>query len=217
MYIDGKKILVIGLALIVTVVFGMWVFSPAEVVVTGTGMVSVPATNVTFNITLNSVNDSVDTALSELRVKVANIKKVLNSAGVTSENIAETQITITPVAAVVASARGYQAMMTLSVKMSKIAVVGDAVVSMYANGATLVSQPVVSVENQEKLETEALKQALKKAENNLVVTVGWKPIRKIVGIQQASSGNIATTIKTVENNNNEFEVVKAVSVTYRVW
>lgn len=217
MEIDSKKVWLIGLAVIVSVAFGMWVFSPSEVVVTGIGRVSVPATSATFNVTLTSVKDSANDALSDLRAKVEITKKSLNDIYITAENITETQISLVPASTVVTSAKGFQAMVTLNVKTSNVALAPEMVVNMYASGATIVSQPVVTVENQEKLEREAMKEALKQASSNLGDTVGFRPIRKVIGIQQASSGNVATVTKTSDDKKGEFEVVKAVSVTYRVW
>lgn len=214
---NSKRVWLVGLAVIVSIAFGMWVFSPTEVVVTGVGRVSVPATSATFNVTVNSVSDSANTALSDLRSKVVAIKKTLGEINIGSEDITETQITLTPAAAVVASAKGFQAMTTLTVKTANVSKVAEIVVNMYASGATLVSQPVVAVEDQEKLEREAFGEALKQAKQSLNDTVGLRPIRKMVGIQQASSGNTATTTKAEADNKGSFEVVKAVSVTYRVW
>lgn len=205
------------MAVIVSVVFGMWIFSPTEVVVTGVGKVSVPATSATFNVTVSSTNDSASAALSDLRTKVSGIKKTLSDINIGAENITETQITLTPGAAIVASGKGFQATSTLTVKTANVPMVSEIVVNMYASGATVVSQPVVSVEDQDKLEAEALKGALKEAKKSLRSTVGLRPIKKVVAIQQASSGNVATTTKIVEDNKGEFEVVKAVQVTYRVW
>lgn len=212
----NRKLWLIGLMVIVAVVFGMWVFSPTEVVVSGTGSVSVPATSATFNVTINAVSDSANGALADLRSKVMTVKKTLVDISIPADNITETQITLTPAAAVVASAKGFQAMTTLTVKTTNVAMASEMVVNMYASGATIVSQPVVSVEDQRKLEAQALKEALKQAKQSLSETVGFLRIKKIVGIEQASSGNVATTTK-IENNQGSFEVTKAVSVTYRVW
>lgn len=214
---SGKKVWLIGLAVIVAVVFGMWVFSPAEVVVTGTGMVSVPATSATFNVTVNVVADSANTALSDLRNKVSTVQKQLAEMNIRPDDITESQITLTPAAAVVAGAKGFQAITTLNVKTTNIPQVAEMMVNMYASGATIVSQPVVSREDQDKLEQEALTDALKDAKNNLSQTVGWRPINKIIGISQASSGNTATSTKVVADNKGSFEVTKAVQVVYRVW
>lgn len=207
----------VGLAVIVSAVMGMWIFSPTEVVVTGTGKVSVPATSATFNVTISTTGASANVALTDLRTKVAAVKKTLTDINIGADSITETQVTMTPAAAVVASATGYQAMTTLTVKTANVTMAPEIVVNMYASGATIVSQPVVSVDDQLALEKEALKAALAQAKASLSETVGFRPIRKIVGIQQASSGNVATTTKTVADNTGEFEVVKAVSVTYRVW
>jgi uncharacterized protein YggE len=218
MEIDNKKVGVVALAIIAFIAIGMWVFSPTDVVVTGVGKVSVPANSATFNVTVNAINDNANDALKDLRAKVEAIKNTLTEINVAASDISETQVTLTPAAAVVASAKGFQAMTTLSVKSTNVRMISDIVVNMYASGATLVSQPVVSVEDQEKLEAQALKEALKKAKDNLGQTVSiLHPIRKVVAIEQASSGNTATTTKAVEGSDSEFEVVRAVSVTYRVW
>lgn len=214
---ENLKIWLVGLAVIVSVVFGMWVFSPTKVVVTGTGKVSVPATSATFNVTVSSTSDSANGALTDLRIKVNAVKKTLSDISIGADNITETQVTLTPAAAVVTSAKGFQAMSTLTVKTANVVMASEIVVNMYASGATIVSQPVVSVEDQSKLEQQALNDALKDAKANLSETVGFRPIRKIIGIEQASSGNVATTTKAAAEGSGEFEVVKAVSVTYRVW
>jgi uncharacterized protein YggE len=214
---NNRRVWLIGLAVIVSVVFGMWVFSPTEVVVTGVGRVSVPATSATFNVTLTSVKDTANEALSDLRSKMGAIKQTLSDINITAENVTETQIILVPASTIVASAKGFQAMATLNVTTANVALAPEMVVNMYAGGATIVSQPVVKVENQEKLEKEAMDFALKQARNSLKETIGFRPIRKIVGIQQASSGNVATSTKTAEDKNGEFEVIRAVSVTYRVW
>lgn len=213
---ENKKIWLIGIAVIVAVVFGMWIFSPTEVMVAGVGTVSVPATSATFNVTVTSSNDAANVALTDLRSKVSNIKKVLGDINIGSDNITETQVTITPSAAIVPNAKGYQAMETLTVKTGNVPMAAEMVVNMYASGATIVSQPVVTVENQEKLEKEALSKALTKAKQSLSDTIGFRPIHKIIGIQQASSGNTATVTKATTDNST-FEVTKAVSVIYRVW
>ncbi len=214
---EGKNVWFLGLAVIVIVAFGMWVFSPTEVTVTGVGKVSVPATEATFNVTLAASNDVAGDALAGLRSKVEVVKGKLSEAGINADNVSETQVTLTPSAAIVANAKGYQALTTLTVKTKNVPVAADLVVEMYKNGATVVSQPVVAVDQLEKLEKAALKEALDKAKTSLSDTVGMRPVRKIISIQQASSGNVATTTKEVADNKGEFEVSKAVSVTYRVW
>lgn len=198
-------------------VFGMWVFSPTEVVVTGIGSVSVPATTATINVTVSVSNDSSGDALATLRTKTDTIKKKLTDMNIGPEYITETPVTLTPAAAIVPNAKGFQALTTLTVKTSNVSLAPDVVVNMYESGATVVSQPVVSIVDQDVLEKQALREALKKASASLSDTVGFRPIRKIIGIQQASSGNTATTTKTTADNSGEFEVTRAVSVIYRVW
>jgi uncharacterized protein YggE len=196
MEIDNKKILMLGLAVIVMIFVGIWVFSPTDVVVTGIGKVSVPATSATFNVTLTTTNDSASEALKQLRDKIAQVKKSLVEINIDPANITETQITLTPAAAVVANAKGFQSIVTLNVKTSNVAMVSEIVVNMYAGGATVVSQPIVSVEDEDMLESQALKEAMKQSKKALNETVGLlRPIRKIVNIQQASSGNATTVTK----------------------
>lgn len=217
MEVSSRRIWLVGMAVIVVVVFGMWVLSPAEVVVMGVGTVSVPASQASFNVTVVGSSEGANSALTDLRGKMEKIKQTLAEINIGSEHITETQITLTPAAVIAPDAKGYQAMSTLAVRTGNVAMAPEIVVNMYASGATIVSQPVVTVEDQEKLEAQALKQALKSAKASLGETVGFRPIRKIIKIEQASSGNVATTTKVVEDNKGEFEVVKAVSVTYRVW
>ena len=214
----NKNKLLVGLAIIATLAFGMWIFSPTEVTVVGVGKVSVPATSATFNVTVTTVNESANEALTQLKEKVAAVKKALADINIGQDSITETQVTMTPAAAITAGARGYQALTTLTVKTSNVAMAPEIVVNMYASGATVVSQPVVSVENQAKLEQDALRDALKDAKKSLRETVGYlRPIKKLINITQATSGTVATTTKVSEGSNGEFEVVKAVSATYRVW
>ena len=208
---------IVGLVVIASLAIGMWAFSPTEVTVTGIGKVSVPATIASFNVTLTAAKDNPDEALREVQARVDTLKRSLAEVRIGSEDITETPVTVTPAAAVVANAKGYQAMSTLTVKTGNPTLVGELVVKMYQSGATLVSQPTVGVDDLEKLESQALNEALVNARTNLRDTVGFRPIKKRVAIQQASSGNTAAATKVIEDNKGAFEVTKAVSVTYRVW
>jgi uncharacterized protein YggE len=217
MNFDSRKVWLVGLAVIVAMVFGMWIFSPTEVVVTGQGKVSVPATSASFNVTVSMAGATPTAALTALRGRLDALKGKLIEIHIDPSNISESQITITPAAAVVANATGYQALSTLTVKTTNVSLAPEMIVEMYSAGATLVSQPSVAVENQEKLEQQALTEALAQAQQNLQATIGFRPIAKVIGIQQASSGNVGTVTSTKEDKTGQFEVSKAVSVTYRVW
>lgn len=202
-----------------------WVTNPLIVTVTGTGKVSVPATAATIGVSVGTISPEVGGALSDLRVKVDKIKTLLTDGDFGVTDIIESQIQLTPASMVVAGAEGFQAMLTMNVKTSYVSQVGDLVVNLYQSGATVVDQPVVSVENQEDLEKEALNQALKESEKNLneIAVKKLKPIRKILSMEQASSGTTAAGIKQVESGdemavvNGTFEVVRAVSSTYALW
>jgi uncharacterized protein YggE len=94
------------------------------------------------------------------------------------------------------------------------------VVKLYKAGASIVSQPVIEVKNQQELENTALKQALAEAKTNAnyLAKLRMKLFKKAVSIQQASSGNTAVATKTEASADGQgtssFEVAKAVSVVY---
>ena len=93
----------------------------------------------------------------------------------------------------------------------------------------MVSQPVLSAGDQKKLEDEAFDQALKDAKTQAgkIASKNWKFIKKIIALTQQSSASIATATSkadtlTEANNqqtaqNGVFKIVKAVSVSYKMW
>lgn len=207
------------IAVVLMLVVGVWVFSPTEVTVTGVGTVSVPAEMASFSVTMVSNQESASASLSNLREKVDKVKSLLGEVGIGSNNITETQVTITPAIVNNENASGFQASSTLTIKTKNVAMTGEMIVNMYGSGAAIVSQPVVSIESDRitELEKEALDLALDDAKKNIKTTLGFRPFKKIVKIEQASSGNAATSTRIVEDNKGAFEVAKAVNVTYRVW
>ncbi|MBU0576700.1 SIMPL domain-containing protein [Patescibacteria group bacterium] len=202
-----------------------WVSNPLLVTVTGTGKVSVPATAATFSVSMGVAGENAGTTLTQLKTKVETLKKIMNESNLGVVEIVESQVQLTPSGMVIAGATGYQAMMSMSVKMNYVSQVADLVVELYQNGATAVGQPVISVENQEELEKQALNKALKESEKKLneIALKKLKPIRKILSLEQASSGTTATGTKQTENMdegtaaNQTFEVVRAVSAVYALW
>lgn len=213
-----------GLVLVVIVGFlWTWVSSPLIVTVTGTGRVSVPATSAAFSVTVVGSSNTASSALAQLKGKVNTIRGLLVTEGVVLEDISESQVGIMPV-----SGGGYQAVEGLGVKTSDVGGVGDLIVKLYNNGAAVVSQPIVAVENQDELEKQAIDEAFKEAakEVNVLAMRKLKPIRKVISISQVSSGNVSSSTKQVEVDaeggewtqaNGAFEVVRGVSVTYKMW
>lgn len=206
-----------GLIAILVVVGGVWVFTPANVTVTGTGIVSVPANIGSFTITLAATGDDPAATLMSARQKIDNIRKVLNEININPESIAVSEVALTPAGAAVVGAKGYQAVSTMTVKTSNVPLVGEMVVKMYEAGASIVSQPEISFDNQSELEREALDKAMASAREQLKSTVGFAPFKKVLSIEQASTGSTNGTTKPSEGKEGKFEIAKVVSVTYRVW
>jgi len=216
-YFGKKGWLVVGI--LVIPLLG-WLFSPMEVTVTGEGEVIVPAEEVSFSVSVSGSGASGSEALTAMNTKLETVKKLLSEMNVTAEKLSETQIAITPEAALTVGGSGYQALVTVNAQVPNVREIPDAIVSLYGAGASVVTQPVVVMENTDALEKEAMNKALADAKGNLRNTVGWRPFVRMIGLAQATSGNTASLSKKGEGEsgyNGEFEMTQIVSVTYRVW
>lgn len=224
-----KKILLIFVSVFVLILLWTCINSPMIVTVTGTGEVSVPATNATVSFTLSTDDTNSQTAISNVNAKALAVRTFLIGKGVAEGDIAESQVVSVPAALITAGATGYRATISMAAKTTHVSDVSSLVANLYANGALVVSQPVLSVENQDKLEQDAFDAALKdaKSQASMVGRKNWKFIRKIVAVSQASSGTTSTaTTKadtltsandSVAAQNGVFKIVKAVSVSYKMW
>jgi len=199
------------------------------VTVSGIGEVTVPATNATISFSIGANDASAQVAVSNANAKAALIREFLKTKGVAEGDIAEGQVVAVPASLVTTGATGYQATISMAAKTIHVSEVSSLVSNLYARGATVVSQPVLSVENQDKLEEEALTTALKDAKSQAadIGSKNWKFIRKIVAFSLATSANTSTaTLKadavteagsSIAAENGVFKIVKAVSVTYKMW
>ena len=203
-----------------------YVSNPIVISVTGAGIVTVPATYVSSQITLAATGENPNDTLSAFTAKASGVRDLLIKSGVTEDNISQTQAQLTPSALVLAGAKGYQATATLSFKTRYVTDIGKLTVDLYNNGATVVSQPVYQVENQEVAEQEATKEAMSKAEKEGKIFAGskMKLIRKIVGVQQISSGSTSQAVVNDSKAENQIlnasggvQIAKAVQVTYKMW
>jgi len=227
---DGlKKVLTYALAATILLIVWIYVSSPLVVTVTGSGEVSVPATNATVSFTLSQSDNSIGGAVSGVSAKADQMRQYLISKGVGEGDIAQSQVTEVPAALVTAGASGYQATISMAAKTIHVTDVNNLVTDLYTNGALVVAQPVLSVENQNKLDQQALDAAMADAKSQ-AATIGnsnWKFIRKIISISQASSASTSTsttkadTLTSANNataaSNGVFKIVKAVSVSYKMW
>lgn len=213
-----KPLLVIG-SVFVAVLAWVWISSPMVVTVVGVGEVNAPASNATISFNISTNNTSVQTAVSDANAGALLMRTYLEGQGIPVTDIAESQVTVTPLALTGGVAR-YQASIAMAAKTTDVANVSTLISNLYANGATTVSQPILSVDNQDKIDQQAFNAALKDAKSQ-AFSIGnrnLKLIRKIVAISQVSSPSTSTaTTKEAGDVNGAFKIVKAVTVSYKMW
>ncbi len=223
-----KMLSILGLA-VVLILFWVWVTSPMIVTVTGSGEVSVPATNATLSFTLSATDNSIASAVSSVQAKADTMRNYLKTKGVAEGDIAQSQVTAVPAGLITAGAPGFQATISMAAKTVHVSDVSNLISDLYTNGALVVAQPVLSVENQDKLEQDAFNSALKDAKSQAgkIGLSNWKFIRKIISINQVSSPSTSTATTRSDNltgtgsalaaTNGVFKIIKTVSVSYRMW
>lgn len=181
------------------------------VTVTGTGEVSVPATNAVISFSVSSTDASIQNAIANVNAKALTAREVLKSKGVIDSDIAQSQVVTAP---------GFTASITMAAKTSNVPGLTTLITDLYKNGVTVVSQPVLSVENQDKLEGDAFNLAMKdaKSEAGKISKSNWKFLKKLVAIAQSESSNTSTATTSSEaSENGAFKIVKTVSATYKMW
>jgi uncharacterized protein YggE len=223
------KYLILAAAVFLAAVFWTWISSPMIVTVTGSGEVSVPATNATVSYSLSSNDGSIQSAVTSVQAKADSMRDFLKSKGVADSDIAQSQITAVPAGMVTPGAGGFQATVTMDAKTVHVSSISSLVSDLYTNGAVVVSQPVLSIENQDSLEQQAFDSALKdaKSQASSIGNRNWKFIRKIVSVSQVSSPSTSTSTTKADTltgansqiaaTNGVFKIVKAVSVSYKMW
>ncbi len=219
---NNKRYLVGFLALIIGFFLWRYISNPLTVTVSGTGRVSVPASSASVVVTALETANTAELVESAIRAKVAALRLAMVTGGISESSLSQSQVQVTPLSAVVSGATGFSAQVSLSGKTNDVSNLSGLVVRLYGAGATVVSQPVVEVENQKDLENQALQMAITDAESNLksLTKIKRKLFRKMMSVQQASSGNASTTTKVTDTNGtsgSSIEVVKAVSVVYWLW
>lgn len=224
-----KRIFILFLIAVFAVVVWVWVTSPMIVTVTGSGEVSVPATNATVSFTLSGSDPSAQNAIGAVSAKALTVRNFLKTQGIVETDIAESQVTVVPAGLVSAGATGYQATISMATKTVHVSTISALVSSIYAQGALVVAQPVLSVENQDKLDQQAFDSAMNdaKSQASKIGLSNWKFFRKIVSISQVSSPTTSTSTTKADTlmgansqvaaTNGVFKIVKAVSVSYKMW
>lgn len=219
-----KKILLTLVSVVLLMIFWSWISSPVVITFTGIGNVNVPATNATVSFSLLSSDVSAQGAIASVKEKARLIKGVIKSSGVPEEDILESQITSAP-----SQTGGYQALISMGAKTIHVATISDLISTLYANGASVVSQPTLSVEDKTDLETKAVDEAMKDAKKQASVFAlkNWKLIKKMIAVSQQTSGSTSTATSKADAisestsqeaaANGVFKIVKAVSVSYKMW
>lgn len=224
-----KKFLILIGVVVSVLVLWQYISSPMVVTVTGTGKASVPATSATVTTTVSVNSDTAQGAIAAAKSKSEAIKAVLMASGVSESDISVSQITSYPAGLVTTGASGYQAALQMVAKTIHVSTVGDLIASLYATGATLVAQPVLSVENQDDLASKATDEAIKNAKSQIsrISLRNLKFIRKATAMYESTSETTSTVTSKadavtnsqsdVAAQNGVFEIVKAVSVSYKLW
>lgn len=219
-----RRILPALVAIVFLMLFWNWVNSPVIATFTGTGSVNVPATNATVSFSLLSSDASAQGAIASVKGKAGAIREVIKATGVPEEDILESQVTAAP-----AQTGGYQALISMGAKTIHVVNISNLIGTLYANGASVVSQPTLSVENKADLEAKAIDEAMKDAKKQASVFAlkNWKFIRKMIAVSRQSSGSTSTATSKAdvltESSSQEaaangvFKIVKAVSVSYKMW
>jgi uncharacterized protein YggE len=198
----------------------MWISSPMIVTVTGTGEINVPATNATVTFALISGDPTPQGAITSVKAKAATMKQFLTASGIAEGDITTSQVTAVPAALTTAGGTGYRASITMSAKTTNVANVANLVSSLYANGVDAVSQPVLSVENENSLDAQAYMSAMQDAgtKADRIALKNMKVVKKIVLVSNQSSGTTSTATSTSEaTQNGVFKITESVSVSYKMW
>lgn len=227
---NWKRWLIISGFFLVGLIIYTYISSPMVVTVTGVGEVTVPATNATISFTISDSDpNAADYAISKVESKAATIRNYLKSKGIAEADISESQVTAVPAGFVTSGVTGYQASIAMGIKTVHVSSASDLVSALYSQGALVVTQPVLSVENESNLENQALDAAVKDADSQAkrIGLLRWKFIRKLVNLSQVSSPTTSTSTSKADAaiasndqaaiSNGVFKVVKAVSATYAIW
>jgi len=210
-------------------IFYVWITNPMTVTVTGYGDADVPANSAIISLTVTDIDVSATQAQANLERKVQEIKKAMIEGGVDPAKLVQSQIQILPASTVSPGASGFAATATLGGPTGNIQNIGALTSTLYERGASLVAQPVLRNENMESLESDAMKMALKDAEEQAsnIGTQNWRFFKRVGAVVQAETPTTGTfTTETQDDAEaglgkiitpNSFKISKAVQVTYLIW
>jgi uncharacterized protein YggE len=224
-----KKYLLIGLSVVAALFIYEWISSPMVVSVTGVGSVSAPAESASVTFSLSSGGENPEVALNSVKATSEKIKTLLAEMGIPESDVFESQATVVPAATVVPGGSGFQATISMGLKTKNVSIMDRVITVLYSNGAAVVSQPVLTVQNKEEMEKESYDLAFKDAKSKAwsLQLSNFKFLKKIVLIQESqnqststvtSKADTATQIEgNVSPNDGLIKVSKVVSVSYKMW
>ncbi len=228
-FFPWKKYLTYVIAVIALIFTYSWITSPMIITVIGSGEVSSKAETATLTFSLSANGENPQVASSNLKATIAKIKGTLSTSGIPESDIFESQISTLPASAVVAGGTGFQSSTSLGLKTDKLTSLDGITNNLYAMGAMVVTQPVLSVGNVETLEKEAYNLAIKDAKKKAgsIAFSNWKLIKKIVLIEQSQTQPTSTVTtkadtasqaeKNISPDDGLIKIKKVVSVSYKLW
>ena len=212
----------LGLLLIPAFFLWMWATNPMVVVVDGIGEVEVPATSALLTYSVLGQGADPTSAINDVNNKVIATEVVLQNVG--QGDISKSQVQVAP-----SAAGGYQAVISVGAKTADISTLQDLISRLYAAGAIVVSQPILSINEPEAYEDQAFNLALKDAKQKAGVlgNKNWRFIRRMTGISQTGASSTSTSTKGADSdtetgnpetiNSAVFKVSQAVTVSYKMW
>lgn len=224
-----KRLLTVLVSVVFLVVFWQWISSPMIITVSGTGEASVPATSATVSFSVTATDASAQGAITQVKGKADTARQMLKTNGISEEDIVESQLTVIPASLTVQGASGFQAQIIMGAKTVHVAKISNLISDLYAQGVMVVSQPVLSVDKVEELEAKAVDEAMKNAKKQAgkIALKNWKFLKKMVAYSQQSSSSTSTSTSKADTlmeansqeaaQNGVFKIVKAVSVSYKMW
>lgn len=209
--------------------FWVWYANPLVVSVTGTGEVAAEPNQAMISFVIASTSASPNDAIASVNTKANQIKAALGAFGIIEEDITQSQVNVIPPALAGVGATGYSATISMITMIDDYKNANDLIATLYGNGVTYVSQPILSVKDVKSLENKAYNLAMKDAsvKANKMAFSNWKLFKKKITITQTTtSPSTSTTSKSMENTQTEtgeavfsdtFKVSSIVSVTYKMW
>lgn len=224
-----KKVLMLFALLLFVIFIYQWASSPMVITVVGSGEVSATAENVTVTFSIGGKGDTASSALSDLNSRKEKIREALKNLSVLESDIYEQQATVYPSSLAVSGASGFTASASMGFKTVLVNNVDSLTSTLYTLGASVVSQPILSIKDKDTLDQKAYDLALKDAKSkaNRIGNRNLKFLKKIILVQESQQNPTSTvtskpdTVTQIDYNiaaeTGVIKVQKLLSVSYKMW